>query len=190
MVVVSAGLLGAMARADHVVVQDMNDTNGLLDIRRAEVAGPRRPRFQVTTFERWRVGEIFDLGFTLVQLDTISTPRFDYYALVRSDGSRLRASLWRDRVSKRDYRIARLTAWRLDRANVVVRVPLRLMRIGGRRVTYGWIVETIFTSDECRRTCLDFAPDEGRIDEPLPLPAPTVTPTVTPTPTITQSPAP
>ncbi|MDQ3963832.1 MAG: hypothetical protein M3277_07980, partial [Actinomycetota bacterium] len=96
-----AAIVASSALADHVVVQDMNDTKGLLDVRRAEVAGAKRPRFKVTTFERWRVAEIFDYGFMLVQLDTISTPRFDYYALVRSDGSRLRASLWRDRTSKR-----------------------------------------------------------------------------------------
>ncbi len=184
--VASVGLFGAIAQADHVAVQDMNDTRGVLDIRRAEVSGTTRPRFKVTTFEKWRVVEIFDYGFTLVQLDTVSTPRFDYYALIRSNGLRLRASLWRDRENKRDYRIAKLKVWRTDRSNVVVRIPLRLTKVGGRRATYGWMVETIFTSDECRRTCLDFAPDQGRIDEPLPLAEPTLSPT--PTPTVTSSP--
>lgn len=181
---ITLGAVGTtIALADHVAVQDMNDTRGLMDLRRVEVAGTKRPRFSITTFERWRVVEIFDYGFTLVHLDTISTPRFDYYALVRSDGIKLRASLWRDRATKRDYRIAKLSVWRQDRSNITMRVPLRLMKVGGRRVTYGWIVETIFTSDECRRTCLDFAPDEGRIDEPLPLPEPTASPTPSPTPT-------
>lgn len=186
LMVAGAALFGAIARADHAVVQDMNDTSGLLDVRRVEVGGTKRPRFKVTTFERWRIVEIFDYGFTLVHLDTISGPRFDYYALVRSDGTSLRASLWRDRVTKRDYRIAKLSVWRLDRSNLVVRVPLRLVKVGEQRASYGWMTETIFTSDDCRRTCLDFAPDEGRIDEPLPLP----TPTVSPSPTVTSSPAP
>lgn len=182
--VIAVAAAGAtIALADHVAVQDMNETPGLMDIRRVEVSAGRPPRFSVTTFEKWRVIEIFDYGFALIHLDTISTPRTDYYALVRSDGLRLRASLWRDRATKRDYRIAKLSVWRTDRTNISVRVPLRLMKVGGRRVTYGWVVETIFTSDECRRTCLDLAPDQGRIDEPLALP----TPTATPTPSVTPS---
>ena len=185
--VVAIGVLASAATiafADHASVQDTNDTNGLMDIRRVEIDGSRRPRFTVTTFERWSVVEIFDYGFTLVHLDTFSTPRFDYYALVRSDGIALSASLWRDRVSKRDFRVANLDVWRTARSNLVVRIPLRQMKVGDMRITYGWSVETLFTSDRCRRTCFDFAPDQGRVDEPLPLPSPSVTPTPSPSQTI------
>jgi hypothetical protein len=185
---VAAGSLAAVAFAGHVGVTDPNDTRGVLDIRRIDVEGTKRPRWKVITFATWGTKEIFDSGFALVRLDTYGSPRFDYYALVRSNGGRLLGSLWRDRRDKRDYKVGSVAVWRPSRSALSVRVPLRKMKVGGRRLAYGWAVETLFTSSNCPRVCIDFAPDEGRISEPLPIPTPTTS--VTPTPTPTPSPTP
>lgn len=187
---VAAGAVVATAIAGHVNLIDPNDTPGLLDVRRVELDGTKRPRWRVFTFSRWSTEDVFDSGFTLVRLDTFGSPRFDYYALIRSNGFRLRASLWRDRATKRDYKVDGLAVWRPSRASLAVRVPLRKVRIGKRRIAYHWIVETLFTSDKCRSVCIDFAPDAGRIAEPLPVPPPTPTPTPTPSDSATPTPTP
>ena len=180
----SALLWGAFAFASHAPgVPDSNDTRGTMDVARVEKHGSARPRWGVRTFTSWRVVEIFDSGFALVRLDTFGSPRFDYYALVRSDGNKLRASLWRDRATKRDYLMRALDAWRTDKRSLTVRVPLRRVFIGERRLTYRWQIETIYTGDVCPNVCFDFVPDSGGMQELVPFPRPTETPSPTPTPT-------
>jgi len=179
----------AVALANHSQLADPNDTRGLLDVRRVEVKGKmRRPHWKVLTFNMWRPVQIFDSGFAIVHLDTFGGPRFDYFALVRSNGRKLLASLWRDRKTKRDFKMGRLMVWRPTKSSFSVRVPLGKMRIGKRRIAYEWSLETLFTSDACRKVCIDFVPDEGRVTEPLPAPTPSVT--ATPDPTETPSPTP
>lgn len=181
---VSATLAWAtLALASHSNLRDGNDTKGTMDVTRVETDGMARPRWRIATFASWRAIEIFDSGFALVRLDTYGGARFDYYALVRSNGNKLRASLWRDRREKRDYRMRSLAVWRPDRRSLTVRVPLQQVRVGERRLTYRWQVETLFTSAECSNVCIDFAPDAGGIDEPVPFPRPTETPIPTPMPT-------
>lgn len=186
--VVAVGAVVAAAGAGHVAVPDPNDTKGLLDVRQVDVKGAKRPRWKVITFARWKPVDIFDTGFTLVQLDTFGSARPDYYALVSSNGFRLRGALWRDRAVKRDYKVSDLRVWRAFDRSLSVRVPLRKLRIGKKRVSYRWFVETLFTSDRCRAVCIDRVPDDGRVAEPLPLPTPSETPS--PIPTETPSPTP
>lgn len=180
----AAVALPLLAVAGHVDVRDANDTRGLLDVRRIDVRGTERPTWNVITFSDWSVAQMFDAGYFLVRLDTVGDARYDYYALVRSDGSGMRGTLVRDRKSKPDYNVASLEAWHPTRSSIKVRVPLRKMRIGDGRLTYGWRVQTLFSSDRCPRVCIDDIPSDSAIREPIPGRSPVVTPTLTVTPTV------
>lgn len=155
------------AQAQHLDVSDRRDTRDALDISDVQVDRVSNPRFWVKTWGRWTVKDIFDRGYVLVFFDTFGSSRFDYYALVRSRGNRLEASLWRDFRRSNDRQRARLLVRRRNRRSVNVIVPLRKMYVG-RRVHYGWRVQTLMTSRTCRRVCFDLAPDEGAVMEPVP----------------------
>ncbi len=155
-----------LASARHLSVRDPNDTRGPLDVRRVEVVGLNRPRFQVFTFRRWTTGDIYDRGFVLVYFDTFGGERFDYYALVRSVGDEMKGTLFRDRARKSDVRVSWLRTFRTTKDSVSVRVPLRKMRFGRTRVHFVWSVQTLMSSGRCRRVCFDRVPDRGGILEP------------------------
>lgn len=182
------------ASASHSDILDPDDTPGWLDVRRVITEGSARPRWKVVTWGSWRATQIWDAGYVTINLDTFGTPAPDYYILVGSVGTHLFGELWRDRVTKRDFRVSGVRVWRDSRDSLTARIPLAKMTIGNRRVAYTWYVETLFTSDSCRRVCFDLVPDSGVVTEPLPVVTPTVTPTPDPTattsPTPTGSPAP
>lgn len=188
--------LPLLAVANHVDVPDLNDTRGLLDVRRVEVSGSQRPIWHAITFANWTVARIWDKGFFLVRLDTFGDERYDYYALVRSNGDRMTGTLVRDRQSKSDFNVSKLTAWRPTRSSVKVRVPLSKMRIGRFRLEYVWQVQTLFSNKTCAQICIDDVPDRrgvaepipGRTPDPVPTVTPTVMPTTSPSPTPTESP--
>ncbi len=184
-----AAVVPLLAWANHADVRDRNDTSGLLDVSRVEVTGSERPVWHILTFNDWTVERIFDTGFFLVRLDTFGTERYDYYALVRSDGDRLKGTLVRDRSRRPDFNVSRIEVWRPARNSVRVRIPLAKMRIGTGRLTYTWQVQTLFSSGNCRRVCIDDVPDQRGVSERLPGVPPSV-PTATPTagPTATPSP--
>ena len=114
-----------------------------------------------------------------MQLDTRGDAAADYVAVVRSNGRRLVATLFRLRRGGRQIEVASL---RTDKENswaATVTVPLREVSIGPNRNSYFWSVLSSFTGGSCARTCLDTAPDDGMIEQPLP----GVTPSPTPSPT-------
>jgi hypothetical protein len=157
------------ARAGHVDPPDGNDTPGKLDVRRVRTGTGWRPYWKIGTFGTWRVRQIWDKGYFLVQLDTFGDSDFDYYALVRSARDRLRASLWRDRARKRDRFLRGLTAWRKTRRSVSVRVPLRSVRFPDSQPFYFWQARTLYqNSKKCRRWCIDAAPNQTPVAEPRP----------------------
>lgn len=146
---------------------DRNDTRGDLDIREVERFGVDRPGFRIVTCCRWSTKGIWDRGFFLVRFDTFGGSRFDYYALVRSNGSEMLGSLWRDRQDNPDRFEGELDEWRPNRKSVTVRVPLSRMYLGGpRRLTYRWKAQTMLTSPKCRRVCFDRAPNHTAVTEP------------------------
>lgn len=167
-----SALLPVLASASHLDVADPNDSAGVLDLRRVSIYGSP-PIWNLKTYRGWRARTIWDTGFLLVYFDTFASDRYDYYALVRSDGRRLTAALFRDGVKRRDRRVTWLKTWRPDRRRVKLRVPLRKMTIGKRRLFYRWYAQTLFTGTDCRRTCIDLAPDRNGVKEPLkPAPSP------------------
>jgi hypothetical protein len=168
-------------------VHDSDDTKGRLDIRRVDFAGDKKPRWTVITWRRWHSRNIFDKGYILVRLDTFGGTRFDYYALVRSVGHRLKAGLFRDPRHHHDTRLSGLKVWRPGGHSLKVRLRLSKLHFGEPRTYYRWAVETIFTNHNCPRTCFDTAPGRGAVKEPrpgiTPAPTPSPTPSLTPTPT-------
>ncbi len=156
------------ASAVHQPVSDPNDTRGALDIRKVDVWGIERPRFKIGTWGWWSARKIWDRGYLVVHFDSFGTGRFDYYALVRSTRYSLQGMLFRDYADRPDEVRAELNVWRKSKRNVSVRVPLSLLRFTRPAREWGWKVETLWTSRDCRNVCFDWGPDEGRIYEPQP----------------------
>jgi hypothetical protein len=177
--------------ASRAQVQDSNDTRGTLDTRRVwfePEAGP--PRWTIVTYAPFTEELMRDRGYVFIFLDTTGDERFEYYALIASNGRRFTGSLWRDPRRGADVRLMGLDVRRDTDTNVAVRIPLGPLEIGGFRTVYRWSVVTTFAGPVCRATCIDRVPDQGTFEQPvgLPTPTPTVTPTGTPTPTPTVTP--
>lgn len=195
-VATAAASIPLIASADHTGVVDRNDTKGPFDVRRVKVRGARTPRYDVVTFARWTTARVWDRSYGFVFFDTFGDEAPDYYVLVRSNGRRMKALLYRDRNRKKDRVIGRVKAWRPNKRSFAVKVPLRKMAFPERRLVYYWWVQTLHTGKSCRRVCFDMAPDRDRIVEPVPgagqspAPSPSVTivPSVSPSPSPTSSP--
>ena len=179
-----------LASARHANLADPRDTDGLLDIKEVRLHGKKRPMWKTITFPKWGTERVFDRGFALINLDARGDGHFEHYALVRSVGTGMRAELFRNRKRKSDYRIGSLNVWRPDRRSVSVRIPLRKLRVGDNRAYYRWFVQTLMTGQACPRVCIDRAPNQGAIQQPLVEPTPTPTITIEPSPTVTDEPTP
>ena len=141
-----------LAGASHQNLQDQNDVRGPLDIGEVRMSSQTNaPRWTTITWKKWRAAQIWDTGFLLVEFDTLGNNRFDYYALVRSDGERLFATLHRNYRRKSDRRIARLKFSRPGQRSVRVRIPLQRMEFD-EDLRYRWIVQTMWTGKGCA-TC-------------------------------------
>jgi hypothetical protein len=170
-VAVVVAVVALNASANHIDVDDPNDSPGRLDIERVQVAGTRRrPIWKVITFREWSNRHVHERGFLLVFLDTFGTnSRPDYYALMHSTGTRLTAELFRDRKNKGDYRVSFLDAWRAGRQSASVRIPLRKLRLGEQRVEYTWFARTVYSGfNKCSNICFDSAPNGDPVIEPRP----------------------
>jgi hypothetical protein len=166
LLIAAATAAPGLVLARHRNVSDPSDVRGPLDIRRVAVTG--KPRvWIIETFARWRARRIWDKGYFVVRFDTFRSPRYDYFLLARSNGSRMTAALYRDRKRKSDFRVAHLRSWRLSRRDVRVRVRLSVMKFGRKRTSYRWYAQSLFTGSRCRNTCLDRAPNRRAISEPL-----------------------
>jgi hypothetical protein len=184
-----------LAWANHEPARDGNDTRGPLDVRRADVKGTRsKPKWRVATFGRWTARSIWDKAYGLVHVDALGDEHFDHYALVRSNGFGLEATLWRDRRRRKDVRVGKLHVARADKRSFTVRLPLRRLDMPDARVFYRWYVQTIAVTRSCPRSCFDRAPDAGAVTEVVPGPDPTSSgpptpsiPPITPIPSASRS---
>jgi hypothetical protein len=174
-IVIASLLVPVLVWAHHVDPRDPNDTPGPLDVRRVNVVRRSTPRFEIITWRGWTAKEIWDQGFGLVRLDTFGSSRFDYYALVRSTGTRLRGDLFRDRSRGSDRRLFALKTSKSSRRSFRVRIPLKRLRMPRSRAIYRWEVQTLFVGNRCRRTCFDFVPNQGSVRERNPFATTTTT---------------
>ena len=185
MVAVTLVALALPALAHHTDQVDPDDTEGKLDLAQVAFDHEGAPSWRMATFSSWTVRSIWDRGTFIVQLDTKGDAAADFVAVVRSDGRRLVAALYRLR---RDGREIELSVLRTDKGGskaVTLTIPLREISVGPNRTSYSWSVLSSFTGGNCTRTCLDAVPDEGMIEQPLP----GVTPSPTPSPTPSAAPA-
>jgi hypothetical protein len=153
-------------------VPDPQDTRGSLDIRKIHVDPNRPPKFSLVSYRTFTVAELWDTGYALVHFDTSGDEHFEYYVLVRSNGERMRADLFRDRRSKPDYRVRWIRAAHPSPSRIYVRVPLGELNIPESRSFYRWYANTTFTSYKCPATCIDRIPDAGAITQELLAPVP------------------
>jgi hypothetical protein len=141
--------------------QDENDTHGFLDVKHIESSlETDEPVWRVITISRWSAFRMWDRGFVLVYLDTFGGPLHDYYALIRSVGTRLRATLYRN-----GHKLGSIRVWRPNNRSVSIQVALNRLLVAADRGFYRWRVVTL--TDRCRNTCFDRIPDEGAMVEPL-----------------------
>jgi hypothetical protein len=162
------GLVPSIAAANHAPVADGNDVRGLLDIKEVTIQGGQRKRAKVITHKRWTADRMRDRGYVLVYLDTFADERPDYYVLIRSTGSEMKAELYRDRKTKNDYIVGSTDAWKAEKNSVSVRLPLRKTHWGKTRTFYRWNVLSLFSGRRCKRVCLDRAPQGTTVEEPRP----------------------
>ena len=179
MLALVGGLAVPLLAARILAVEDPNDTAGPLDVHEVRFRDPagEPPSWTVITFGDWRVRQLWDRGYVLLFLDTVGSPRGDYYVLVRADRSELMASMWRDRSGASDRRLFAVDARKRGGSGVEVLVPLRRLAIGEHRTLYRWSVSTLFSGGACHRTCVDPAPDDSMVEQPLPTASPTTSPT-------------
>ncbi|HEX5936093.1 MAG TPA: hypothetical protein VFZ75_00150 [Actinomycetota bacterium] len=160
--IVTVGVVTLVAGAHDTDFMDPNDRAGKLDVRIVKLKHAPSPAiWTVVTFGDWGIREIWDRGYVTVMLDTRDGPPADHYLLVRSTGNELRGSLWRIRAVGPDIFQGAVQVHRRSRRSVSVQVSLWRLAFGESRRFYRWSVHTIFTSDACRRTCQDHAPNGG-----------------------------
>jgi hypothetical protein len=181
--VVTLGLITAIASAHDTDITDPNDTRGLLDIQKVRLAhqgGP--PLWAIVTFGEWGTRQIWDRGYLIVMLDTRYGVAAEHYLLVRSTGASLRGSLWWIRSVGPDSYLGQVTVKRWSPRNATVQVRLSRLTFGAKRTFYRWWAHTLFTSDRCRRTCRDRAPDEDSVLQWRPGMSPSPSPSTSPSP--------
>ena len=161
------------ARASHLNLKDGNDATGPLDVKEVNVWGNSPPRWRIFTYNGWSTAQLWDQGYIVVYFDTYGPlkgkyARYDYYALLSSNGYRMKGRLFRDFKSRRDVRIGKLGTTKPGRRSVSVRIPVkRKMKIGEGRAAYRWYVRTISNGSGCGHVCMDRAPNDGGVVEPL-----------------------
>jgi hypothetical protein len=193
--IVAAAAVGGLAltmpaAATHTNQTDPNDTRGPLDARAVRFTHGGAPRWQVQTFARWTVSEMWDHGYFVVQLDTRADEAIDHLLVVRSDGRDLVATLYRVRNDGRQIALGPVDSDKAGGRGAWVQVALHKLTIGSERTSYSWSVLTSFTGGSCPRTCLDRVPDSGMVEQLLPGITPSPTPTSSPTTTPSPSPSP
>ena len=165
--VFAAVALAPPASAVHTDVRDTEDTKGKLDLRRVEMRqGPPR-KWVLKTHDNFEAETIFDKGYLLVYFDTFGTERFDYYVLLRPTRTKIKGSLWKDAKSpNNDVFLSHTRVRKPNNRTVTTTVPFRKMRTPDEQMTYRWHARSIYSGRNCRRVCIDRAPDIGSITEP------------------------
>jgi len=151
--------LALPAGADHTDQVDPNDTEGRLDLEAAQFDHLGAPTWRLVTFSAWTFRAIWDRGYLMVQLDTKGDAAVDFVAVVRSDGRRLVATLFRLRRSGGQAEVVSLRTDKSGSNAAWVTVPLRKVSIGPNRTSYFWSALSSFAGGGCSRTCLDAVPD-------------------------------
>jgi hypothetical protein len=158
--------MALIAGAHHTDLADPDDTRGMLDVKEVRFAHQGTPpSWTIVTFGEWKTAAIWDRGYLMVLLDTREGPAADHYLLLRSARVELQGSLWRVRNVGPDSYLGSVPVRRLSPRSATVQVGLSRLTFGGKRTSYRWWVQTLFTSDLCRRTCHDRAPNTASVPQ-------------------------
>jgi hypothetical protein len=162
-------LAAGAAFASHRVVNDPNDTPGALDIKKVTSFGLHNPARKIITFKGWTTRSMWDEGSFLVLYDSALDDRFDFYILVRSTGTRMEATLWRDYKEAPDELVGDAQVWRPNTRSVVTRISLDQLWFSKGRDFYRWKVQSLkWTGPNCKNVCFDKAPNGKAVKEPKP----------------------
>jgi hypothetical protein len=158
------------ALASPPTVHDGNDVEGLLDIETVVFWADQGPYSWVfSTFAGWTARRIWDLGYFVVELDTVGDDAADYVVVLRSDGHGMAGDLFRRRADGDEVHVRKLDTWRAGRRAAGVAVPRWSLWYGSSRTTFGWRTLSLFVGDRCRSSCIDRAPDDGTfVEEKVP----------------------
>ena len=140
MVAVTVVALALPALAHHTDQVDPDDTHGKLDLEQVAFDHEGAPSWRMTTFSSWTVRSIWDLGTFIVQLDTKGDAAADFVAVVRSDGRRLVAALYRLRGDGREIELSVLRTDKGGSKAATLTIPLREISVGPNRTSYSWSV--------------------------------------------------
>jgi hypothetical protein len=175
---VTVALIVAAAGAHDTDIRDPDDARGRLDVQQVRLAHqPGPPIWTVFTFGVWRNAEMWDRGYIMVLLDTSGGERAEYYLLVRSVGSKVEGSLWRARAYGPDSYLGSVPVARPSPRSASIQVGLVRLKFGPSRSIYRWWVQTVYTSETCRQTCHDRAPNGDPVEQWRPGMSPTPSPT-------------
>lgn len=173
-----AALAFAARGANHTNTIDPNDTDGRLDL--GEIAFDHYPgplEWTFRTFGTWRLADVWDRGFFVIELDTHGGKAVDERIVVRSDGRTMEGLLIAVRPDGVERLRRALSATKGSSRTASVEIALRRLAIGRSRTVFRWYAYSIFTGSGCIRACIDRVPDAGRLEEELPGAPPTPSPT-------------
>ena len=188
---VTIAVMTVVAGAHDTDFLDPNDARGKLDVKQVRLAHvPGPPTWTVVTFAEWSTAGMWDRGYIMVLLDTQGGVGAEYYLLVRSVGTALQGSLWRAHTYGPDSYLGSVPSSRPSRRGASVQVSLKRLTFGASRSFYRWRVQTVYTSDLCRRTCHDRAPNQDPVLQWRPGMSPTTTSSESPFPSASDSPSP
>jgi hypothetical protein len=163
-VLITIVLMTVVAGAHDTDFLDPNDARGKLDVKQVRLAHvPGPPTWTIVTFAEWSTAGMWDRGYIMVLLDTQGGVGAEYYLLVRSAGSALQGSLWRAHPYGPDSYLGSVPTSRPSRRSASVQMSLKRLTFGASRSFYRWWIQTVYTSDLCRRTCHDRAPNQQSV---------------------------
>jgi hypothetical protein len=189
--IITIAVMAVVAGAHDTDFLDPDDARGKLDVKQVRFAhDPGPPTWTIVTFSEWTTASMWDRGYLMILLDTEGGVGVEYYLLVRSAGTTLEGSLWRAHAVGPDSYLRPVPTTRFSRRSASVQVMLSRLTFGARRTFYRWWVQTVYTSDLCRRTCHDRAPNQDPVKQWRPgmSPTPTSSPTSSETPSVSPSP--
>ena len=146
---------------------DGTDTAGRLDARLVQTSsGEGVSAWRVVVGRPVPVGQLWDTGYVAVSLDTAGDARFEWHAIFRSTGKKVRGLLLRDGARGA---VGRVRARRPGLRSMVLRISLARLGIPLERLYLRWAVRTVFTGPGCRTVCLDGVPaeSEGAFPQPV-----------------------
>jgi hemolysin type calcium-binding protein len=144
---------------------DGNDANGLADVHRmlsGFVSGS--PAWTFETFANFTIAGVRDHAYFLVHLDTQGDEGRELYALMRSNGSQMLASLYRDD----DTFVTTLPASKPGDNRVRLSVPWGRLNVPDDRPYFRWYAQTLYVSEGCPSVCFDRIPGTGLLMRPTP----------------------